>query len=116
MTALLRTTIEAVQAELGVPDSPLLFRYSGMQDEEGAFVACSFWMVHALWRSGRHERARRVHGPVGGTRSSDLGLLSEQIDPADGSFLGNFPQALSHLALINAACTLRDGGSTASTA
>ncbi len=111
----LRTTIDAVQAELGEPDTPLLFRYSGMRGEEGAFVACSFWMVEALWRSGRHERARAfMERSV--ARSSDLGLLSEQIDPASGSFLGNFPQALSHLALINAACTLRDGGSTASTA
>lgn len=101
-------TIEAVQGELGVPDSPLLFRYSGMHGEEGAFVACSFWMVHALWRSGQVERARALMDQTVAL-SNDLGLLAEQIEPASGSFLGNYPQALSHLALINAACNFRDG-------
>ena len=100
-------TIEAVQRELGVPDSPLLYRYSGMQDEEGAFVACSFWMVHALVSTHQAARAAALMD-----RSvalvSEVGLLAEQIDPVDGSFLGNFPQALSHLALVNAACALAD--------
>ena len=100
-------TIEAVQRELGVGDSPLLFRYSGMQDEEGAFVACSFWMVHALASSHQVGRAVALMDRSVAL-ASDLGLLSEQIDADDGTFLGNFPQALSHLALVNAACALAD--------
>jgi GH15 family glucan-1,4-alpha-glucosidase len=100
-------TIEAVQRELGVGESPLLFRYSGMQDEEGAFVACSFWMVHALASTHQVKRAVAVMDRSVAL-ASDLGLLSEQIDADDGTFLGNFPQALSHLALVNAACALAD--------
>jgi len=103
----LARTVEAIQEGIGVPDSPLLYRYSGMQEEEGAFVACTFWMVDALVRVGRREAAsslmERAVRLVG-----ELGLLGEQIDPRDGSFLGNFPQGLSHLALINAAQALGD--------
>ena len=100
-------TIEAVQRELGVGQSPLLFRYSGMRDEEGAFVACSFWMVHALVNTHQPGRAAVLMDRTVAL-ASELGLLSEQIDAADGTFLGNFPQALSHLALVNAACALAD--------
>ncbi len=100
-------TIEAVQRDLGVGESPLLFRYSGMQDVEGAFVACSFWMVHALASTHQVERAVALMDRSVAL-ASDLGLLSEQIDADDGTFLGNFPQALSHLALVNAACALAD--------
>ena len=98
-------TIEAVQCELGVSDSPLLFRYSGMQDEEGAFVACSFWMVHALVSTHQVMRAAELMDRSVAL-ASELGLLAEQVNAADSSFLGNFPQALSHLALVNAACAL----------
>ena len=97
------STIDAIATELG--RGPLLYRYTGMEKEEGAFVACSFWMVDALARTGQTERARHI---MDGTiaLANDVGLFSEQIDPETGAFLGNMPQGLSHLALINAAYAL----------
>jgi GH15 family glucan-1,4-alpha-glucosidase len=106
----LARTIEAIEERLGVPDSPLLYRYSGMQEEEGAFVACTFWMVNALIHTGQVGAARALMERAV-RLVSELGLLSEQVDPNDGSFLGNFPQGLSHLALINAAQALARFGS-----
>ncbi|MGI8492271.1 MAG: glycoside hydrolase family 15 protein, partial [Acidimicrobiales bacterium] len=103
----LASTIAAVAAELG--RGPLIYRYSGMDHEEGAFVACSFWMVDALVRTGQTERARQLmHDTV--ALANGVGLLSEQIDPGTGAFLGNLPQGLSHLALINAAFALQRAG------
>ena len=97
------STIEAIAAELA--HGPLLYRYTGMNTEEGAFVACSFWMVEALAKTGQTERARQImEGIIALT--NDVGLFSEQIDPETGAFLGNMPQGLSHLALINAAFAL----------
>lgn len=95
-------TVDAVRAELG--RGALLYRYTGMEHEEGAFVACSFWLVDALCHLGRVDEAEKVMAEVLGY-ASDVGLFSEQIDPATGAFLGNTPQGLSHLALINAAQT-----------
>lgn len=96
-------TIKAVRAELG--EGPLLYRFSGAHEFEGAFVACSFWLVDALVRNGHARQARRLwHELIG--HVSDLGLLAEEIDPATGAFLGNLPQGLSHLALLNAAAML----------
>ena len=103
----LTSTIEAVIDQLGVPGSPLMFRYSGMEKEEGAFVACTFWLVTALAHTGQHERAEHLMQQAVHL-ANPIGLLSEQIDPDDGSFLGNIPQGLSHLALINAAHALAD--------
>lgn len=98
-------TIAALRSELG--DGPLLYRYSGMPGKEGAFVACSFWLVEALATSGRLDEAAAVMDEVVG-RASDVGLWSEQIDPASGDLLGNVPQALTHLSLVNAAFVVRD--------
>lgn len=99
-------TIEALQAELG--DGPHLYRYSGMQAEEGSFVACSFWLVSGLYLVGRQDEARALMERLL-EAGNDVGLYPEMIDPADGSYLGNLPQALSHLALINAAITVSTG-------
>jgi GH15 family glucan-1,4-alpha-glucosidase len=96
----------AIAAELGA-GGPLLFRYSGMESEEGAFVACSFWMVEALARLGEGDRAAELMDAMV-ARTSELGLLSEEIDPGSGEFLGNLPQGLSHLSLINAAYALAE--------
>jgi GH15 family glucan-1,4-alpha-glucosidase len=93
-------TIDALRAELGT--GALLHRYSGMPDEEGAFVACSFWMASALALVGRHGEAVELMDELV-SLPNDVGLLAEMIDPVDGSFLGNLPQALSHLALVTAA-------------
>jgi GH15 family glucan-1,4-alpha-glucosidase len=103
----LASTIEAVVGELG--RGPCLYRYSGMQDEEGAFVACSFWLISALAHTGQLDRAQSLMGQAVGL-ANGLGLFSEQIDPATEEFLGNMPQGLSHLGLIDAAQTLANAG------
>ncbi len=98
--------VDVIREELGA-GGPLLFRYSEARGQEGAFVACSFWLVEALARSGRVEEARATMNELV-KLSNDVGLYAEQIDPATHSFLGNFPQGLSHLSLINAAAAIRD--------
>ncbi len=102
--ARLAATIEAVIRELG--DGPCIYRYSGMPSEEGAFIACSFWVADALVFTGQLDRAREWMDQAVAL-TSELGLLSEQIDPRTREMLGNTPQGLSHLALINAAHDLR---------
>jgi GH15 family glucan-1,4-alpha-glucosidase len=97
------STIDALRAELGT--GPLLHRYSGAVKEEAAFVASSFWAVSALQAVGRTGEARALMDELV-PLTNDVGVLAEMIDPADGSFLGNLPQGLSHLALIGAALDL----------
>ena len=99
-------TVEAIRAELSA-GGPLLYRYSGMAGKEGAFVACTFWLVEALVKVGCVAEAEAVFEAML-DRCNDVGLLSEEIDPETGQFRGNVPQSLSHLALIGAATTLAD--------
>jgi GH15 family glucan-1,4-alpha-glucosidase len=103
----LASTIEAVVGELS--RGPYLYRYSGAAEEEGAFVACSFWLVSALAHTGQLQRAR-ASMDASVMLANDLGLFSEEIDPVSGEFLGNMPQGLSHLGLIDAAQTLANAG------
>jgi GH15 family glucan-1,4-alpha-glucosidase len=83
----------------------LLYRYlheestDGLPGDEGAFLLCSFWLVENLALQGRVEEAEQLHASLC-ARSSTLGLLSEQIDPSTGAFMGNFPQAFSHIGVI----------------
>ncbi|MGH3286255.1 MAG: hypothetical protein ACRDPD_16515 [Streptosporangiaceae bacterium] len=76
---------------------------------EGAFVACIFWLVEALAWTGQHTQAAEVMDQAVQWRS-DVGLLSEQSSPGTGEFLGNVPQGLSDLALVNAAGALTQAG------
>jgi GH15 family glucan-1,4-alpha-glucosidase len=98
-------TIDAITAELS--RGPLVYRYSGAEAEEGAFVACSFWLASALACVGRTDEAI-VQMDSTLALANDVGLYSEIIQPDTGEFMGNLPQALSHLALVNAAITIEE--------
>ncbi len=104
----LSATIDAIRGELQA-DGPLLYRYSGMQGKENAFLACSFWSVEALALAGRRDEAEAVMEEMVGL-GGELGLYSEEMEPYSHAFVGNFPQALTHLALINAAAILAEEG------
>jgi pentatricopeptide repeat protein len=101
-------TISTIEKHL-VTDG-LVMRYrgdDGLSGKEGAFSLCTFWYIDALCRAGKKRKAEELFERMIG-RCNHLGLLSEEIDPATGEFLGNFPQAFSHLGLINTACLLQD--------
>lgn len=99
-------TIDALRAELG--RGPLLYRYSGMEREEGTFVACAFWTVSALACVGRTDEAIALMDELLATVPNDVGVMSEMAEEASADFLGNLPQALSHLALVQAASVIRE--------
>ena len=82
---------------IGIPD--------GLEGEEGAFSICTFWLAQALAMIGERERAERVFRRML-RHANHVGLYSEEIDPQTGEFLGNFPQAFTHIALINCAAAL----------
>jgi GH15 family glucan-1,4-alpha-glucosidase len=106
-------TIEAIQRNLSTPDGFIL-RYptageqagiDGLEGNEGAFLACSFWLADALVMIGRSEEARELFERLLALRN-DLGLLAEEWDPHHHRQVGNFPQAFSHVPLIDTALRL----------
>jgi GH15 family glucan-1,4-alpha-glucosidase len=107
-----QNTVEAIRCEL-VRDG-LVMRYDtsksqdGLPPGEGVFLACSFWMVSSLKAVGREPEARILFEDLL-KLTNDLGLLSEEYDPREKRMVGNFPQAFSHIALVNAAFDLEDG-------
>ena len=111
-------TITVIEQEL-IRDG-LVLRYrtksgvDGLNGDEHPFLACSFWLVSAYAAAGRVEDARALFDRLVGL-TNDVGLLSEEYDPANDRMVGNFPQAFSHLALIQAAFALADAEGSAST-
>jgi GH15 family glucan-1,4-alpha-glucosidase len=106
---MVRTT-DAIRERLD--DNGLLRRYTeddGLPGREGAFLACSFWLVECLAHQGRVDQARAVFDRAAST-SNDLGLFSEEFDTATDEMLGNFPQGLTHLSHIAAAAALHAAG------
>ncbi len=99
------TTIDALIAELG--QGPLLYRTSETVQAEGAFLACSFWLASTLACVGRLPESVALMDELVAL-DNEVGLYAEMIDPVDGSFLGNLPQGLSHLSLINAVLTINE--------
>ncbi len=123
----MRSTIQVTRAGLQAPDG-LLYRYrptgavavetaggdeapnagrtdDGLPDGEGAFLACAFWLVSDLAHLGRIEEARAYFERLL-SHASPLGLFSEELDPTTGAMLGNYPQAFTHIGLINAAVAI----------
>ncbi|MEJ8814350.1 glycoside hydrolase family 15 protein [Variovorax ureilyticus] len=104
-----RTTIEAIQRELQVGGLVLRYQTASGVDElppgEGVFLPCSFWLADCLALTGRREEAVALFEQLLALRN-DLGLLSEELDPRTHRMLGNFPQALTHMALVNTARVL----------
>lgn len=99
-------TADAVRAELDADG--FLYRYrqdDGLPGREGAFLACSFWLAECYARQGRLPEAREVFDRTMGA-ASPLGLFSEQVDPASGELLGNYPQTLTHLSHVAAVAAL----------
>ena len=97
-------TITATEERL-TDDRGLVYRYrspDSLEGEEGTFLLCTFWLAQALALAGRPARARTVFERAAAF-VNDVGLLAEEVDPVSGELLGNFPQAFSHIGLVNAA-------------
>jgi GH15 family glucan-1,4-alpha-glucosidase len=106
----IRGTLKAVENKL-LFNNEFVLRYEpdnssdGLPPGEGAFLACSFWLVDNYILQDRYEDAQRLFERLL-ARCNDVGLLAEELDPASGRMLGNFPQAYSHVGLINCALNL----------
>lgn len=99
-------TVEAIRKELACDGLLLRYAHDAQVDDlppgEGAFLPCSFWLADALLLMGRRDEARELFERLLALRN-DVGLFSEEYDPSKGRMLGNFPQALTHVAMVNTA-------------
>jgi GH15 family glucan-1,4-alpha-glucosidase len=102
----LRRTRDAIERELAV--GPLVYRYTKARQEEGAFVACSCWLVEAYAFLGEPDKAEALLRQLLEKLGNNFGLLNEIVDPETGEGLGNLPQGLSHLALLHAIFSLQE--------
>ncbi|MET0491425.1 MAG: glycoside hydrolase family 15 protein [Acidimicrobiales bacterium] len=103
------STIDATEERL-TDERGLVYRYragDGLDGEEGAFLLCTFWLAQALAMAGQVDRARTVFERAAAF-ANDVGLLAEEVDPSSGELLGNFPQAFSHIGLVNAAWAISE--------
>jgi len=106
------STIDAI-AERLTDVHGLVYRYDtsdgtdGLEGREGTFVLCTFWLAQALALARQPARARQVFERAI-RYGNDVGLLAEEVDPATGELLGNFPQAFSHIGLVNAAWAISE--------
>lgn len=104
-----RATVDATEERL-TDERGLVYRYrsrDGLEGEEGTFLLCTFWLAQALAEGGQPVRARAVFERAIAF-VNDVGLLAEEVDPASGELLGNFPQAFSHIGLVNAAWAISE--------
>ena len=110
----MRATIDAIAARL-TDEHGFVFRYlneDGLPGSEGTFGICTYWLAECLALAGEVDRARALFGRI--TRcANDVGLLSEEVDPGSGELLGNFPQAFTHIGLINAALAIESAAALA---
>ncbi len=102
-------TVDATEERL-TDQRGLVYRYrsrDGLEGEEGAFLLCTFWLAQALAQAGQPVRARAVFERAAAF-VNEVGLLAEEVDPVSGELLGNFPQAFSHIGLVNAAWAISE--------
>ena len=100
----MKATIDAAAARL-TDERGLVYRYlahDGLAGEEGTFLLCTFWLAHAQALAGEVDQATATFERAVAV-INDVGLLAEEVDPRSGEMTGNFPQAFSHIGLINAA-------------
>jgi len=111
--ARMRATIDAI-AERLTDDQGFVYRYrgaDGLEGEEGTFAICTYWLIECLAMAGEVTRARALFERLSGF-ANDVGLMSEEIDPHTGLLLGNFPQAFTHVGLVNAAWAITQADAT----
>ena len=105
----MKATIDAPADRL-TDDRGLVYRYlshDGLDGEEGTFLLCTFWLAQAQALTGEREKAKKTF-ETAISYCNDVGFLAEEVDPNTGELLGNFPQAFSHIGLVNAAWAITE--------
>lgn len=105
------STLDAIVERL-TDDNGLVYRYrvhDALEGEEGTFLLCTFWLAQTQAMAGRIEQAQETFSRAV-SFANDLGLLAEEVSPQTRELLGNFPQAFSHIGLVNAAWAIENAG------